>query len=124
MEISGKVYEVSPIMEITEKFKKRELILEYSENPQFQEFIKMEAVQDKCSLFDGLQKNDEITVSFNLRGRLYTDKNGKQSAFTTLQVWKLTKSATQAGSFANSDSFKNSTLSSPTNDEDEIDLPF
>jgi hypothetical protein len=40
MEIKGKVHEVSPTTQVTESLKKRELIVEYIENPQYPEYLK------------------------------------------------------------------------------------
>ena len=54
MDIKGKVHEISPVITVSEKFKKRELIIEYAENPSYPEFVKFEAVQDKVNLFDNI----------------------------------------------------------------------
>ena len=45
MEVKGKVHEISQVITVSEKFKKRELILEYAENPTYPEYVKFEAVQ-------------------------------------------------------------------------------
>jgi hypothetical protein len=50
MEIKGKVYEVSATQQVTDSLKKRELIIEYIENPQYPEYLKFEAIQDRTSL--------------------------------------------------------------------------
>ena len=89
MDIKGKVHEISPIMNVTETFKKRELIVEYAENPSYPEYIKFEALQDKVNLFDNLKTGDQVEVSFNLRGRPWTDRNGKTAYFNTLVVWRI-----------------------------------
>lgn len=89
MEIKCKVHEVGPVTQVTDSFKKRDLIVEYAENPQYPEYIKFEAHQDKVSKFDELRAGDEITLHFNLRGRPWTDRNGKTAYFNTLVVWKL-----------------------------------
>lgn len=89
MELKGKVHEVSEIMEISSSFKKRELILEYVENPQYPEYLKFEAVQDKCNLLDGISVGSQVEVSFNFRGRPWTDKSGKTAYFNSLQLWKI-----------------------------------
>lgn len=91
MQIKGKVHEVGTEQQVSETFKKRDLIVEYAENPQYPEFIKFEATQDKTALFDGLKAGDEVEVNFNLRGRPWTDKAGKTSYFNSLVVWKLAK---------------------------------
>lgn len=89
MDIQGKVHEITPTQELSEKFRKRELVLEYAENPQYPEYIKFEAHNDKCEKLDELRVGDTITVHFNLRGRPWTDKNGKTSYFNTLALWKF-----------------------------------
>lgn len=89
MDIKGKVHEILPATNVTETFKKRELIIEYAENPQYPEFIKFEALQDKVVLFDPLKVGDQVEVFFNLRGRPWTDKTGKTAYFNTLVVWRV-----------------------------------
>ncbi|WP_285011292.1 DUF3127 domain-containing protein [Pedobacter faecalis] len=98
MNIVGKVHEVGPVQHVSETFKKRDLIVEYAENPTYPEYIKVEAMQDKTALFDNLQPGDQIDVSFNLRGRPWTDKTGKTSYFNTLVVWRISKSGESAQS--------------------------
>ncbi|WP_207429259.1 DUF3127 domain-containing protein [Pedobacter sp. SYSU D00535] len=89
MDIKGKVHEVSPVMNVTDTFKKREVVIEYAENPQYPEYIKFEALQDKVNLFDNLKVGDQVEVFFNLRGRPWTDRNGKTAYFNTLVVWRI-----------------------------------
>lgn len=91
MELKGKVHEIGAIQEISDKFKKRDIIIEYAENPTYPEYIRFEALQDKASLFDSVSVGDEVEVNFNLRGRPWTDKNGKTSYFNTLVVWRIHK---------------------------------
>ncbi len=128
MEITGKVHEVSEIMEIKEGFKKRELIVEYvSEGSQYSDFLKFEAIQDKVSLFDKLKVGDEIEVAFNLRGRPWTDKAGKVSYFNSMLAWRIrplgnTKPAAQA----DNEQWTNTTAVPGRSENDEMsdDLPF
>lgn len=89
MQLTGKVHEVTPTIQATEKLKKRELILEYAENPQYPEFIKFEAIQDRCNLLDNVRPGDDIEVYFNLAGRPWTDKTGKKTYFNSLKIWKI-----------------------------------
>lgn len=89
MDIKGKVHEVSPTTQVTESLKKRELIVEYIENPQYPEYIKFEAIQDRCNLLDAVKVGDDVEVFFNLRGRPWTDKTGKKSYFNSLQLWRI-----------------------------------
>lgn len=89
MKIKGKVYEVSPTQQVSESLKKRELIVEYVENEKYPEYIKFEAVQDRCNLLDNIRVGDNVEVHFNLRGRPWTDKAGKKSYFNSLQLWRI-----------------------------------
>lgn len=122
MDIKGKVHEVSEIINVTETFKKRELIVEYAENPQYPEFIKFEAMQDKVNLFDNLKKGDDVEVVFNLRGRPWTDRNGKTAYFNSLIAWRVNVLTNMANAYA---------APAPTappadfsNGNDSDDLPF
>ena len=89
MDIKGKVHEVSPTAQVTETLKKRELILEYIENPQYPEYLKFEAIQDRCALLDNVKVGEDVEVFFNLKGRPWTDKTGKKTYFNSLQLWKV-----------------------------------
>jgi hypothetical protein len=101
MEIKGKVYEVGPTQQVTEALKKRELIVEYIENPQYPEYLKFEAIQDRCALIDNLKPGQDVEVFFNLRGRPWTDKAGKKTYFNSLQLWKVNVlSAAEAPQYA------------------------
>lgn len=91
MDIKGKVHEISQVITVSDKFKKRELILEYAENPTYPEYVKFEAFQDKVNLFDSFRVGDHVELFFNLRGRPWTDKTGKTSYFNTLSVWRASK---------------------------------
>lgn len=90
MEVKGKVHAVGPTQIVSETFQKREMVLEYAENPTYPEYVKFEALQDKCDLFDKINVGDEVEVSFNLRGRPWTDKGGQTNYFNSLVVWRIT----------------------------------
>jgi single-strand DNA-binding protein len=69
-------------------FKKREMVVTVEDGKYPQE-INLEFVQDKTSLLDGLQVGQEVTVTFDIRGREY---NGRY--FNNLQGWKVEAGAT------------------------------
>lgn len=98
MEIRGKVHEIGAVQQVTETFKKRDLIVAYAENPQFVEYIRFEATQDRVSIFDNLAVGDEVEVSFNLRGRPWTNPQGVTTYFNSLVAWRVTKLANTAAS--------------------------
>ncbi len=123
MEIKGKVHEVSATTQVTDSFKKRELIVEYVENPQYPEYIKFEAGQERCALLDNVKAGDDVEVFFNLRGRPWTDKTGKKTYFNSLNLWKVNVlSATAASNAASPEYAKPADISAGADQDD--DLPF
>lgn len=113
MQITGTVHEIGNTQVVSDKFKKRDLIIEYAENPTYPEYVKMEFHQDKCEKADELRKGDNITVDFNLKGKPYTNKEGVTSYFNSLVVWKFSINQTSAGS-----------TPEYTTPDDDQDLPF
>lgn len=90
MEIKCKVLRVGQTEVIGDKgFKKRELVCEYAENPQYPQTIAFEANKDNCEKLDSLKSGDEINLSFNLNGREWTNKEGVIKVFNTLTIWKF-----------------------------------
>lgn len=122
MEIKGKVHEIGAVQQVSDTFKKRDLILEYAENPSYPEYIRFEALQDKTALFDTIKAGDEVEVSFNLRGRPWTDKAGKTSYFNSLVVWRLNALANSGGAEVTPAFAPPVDLSSAPGEDD--DLPF
>jgi hypothetical protein len=96
MEIRATVIAIGETQQVTEKFKKRDLIVEYAENPTYPEQVKFEANQAGCDKLDELRAGDDITVHFNLRGRAWKDKSGVNQYFNTLNVWKFDLHQTSA----------------------------
>ena len=89
MDIKGKIVELYDTQQITDSFQKREFVIEYAENPQLPEFLKFEAIQDRCALLDAFKTGDEVVIHFNLKGRKWTDKQGEVKYFNSLQAWKV-----------------------------------
>ena len=87
-DITGKMHEIYPEQQITEKFKKREFVLEVQDG-MYQQYVKFQMTQDRCSALDSFSKGDEVKVSFNLTGRAGTAKTGETVYFTNLVAWRL-----------------------------------
>ena len=120
MDIKGKVHEVSPTAQVTDSLKKRELIVEYIENPQYPEYLKFEAIQDRCAQLDSEKVGDDVEFFFNLKGRPWTDKMGKKSYFNSMQLWKINVLSGAAGAAAPAYAAPADISSAPEDD----DLPF
>lgn len=116
-EAQGRIHSIGEITEYGKKgFTKREFVIELSgeeENPAYPNHIAMELVKDKCSLIDAYRVGDEIKVSFNLSGRLWSAPGKPERCFTSLQAWRL-ESLQGGGQDA---------VSMPAADQDD-DVPF
>lgn len=126
MEIRGKVHEIGATQQVTDTFKKRDLIVAYAENPQFVEYIKFEANQDRVNIFDGLVVGDEVEVSFNLRGRPWTNREGVTTYFNSIIAWRVTKLANTVASAPASASTDYADMPAPVDisSAGDDDLPF
>jgi len=124
MDIKGKVHEVSDVINVTDTFRKRELVVEFAENPQYPEYVKFEAIQDRVSLMDPLKVGDDVEVFFNLKGRAWTDKAGKKQYFNTLQIWKVNVLGGDAGSAAASTPQYAAPVDVSATPGEDDDLPF
>lgn len=92
-ELSGKLIEKFDTQQVSEKFKKREFVIEKEENNGgmvFTEIIKFQLVQDKCGLLDPFALHDELKISFNIKGSRW-EKEGRVSYFTNLDAWRIEK---------------------------------
>ncbi len=92
-EAKGKLIFKGEEQQITERFRKRELVIEI-EDGMYPQQIKFQLTQDRCSLLDEYELNDEINIHFNLRGRAY-QKNGETIYFTNLEAWRIESFAAQ-----------------------------
>lgn len=89
METTGKIIRIENVEQITEKFKKRKLIVEYANNPSYPQTLEFTLIQDNVNLADKLNPGDEVKLLFDLKGREAIDKNSRRMVFNTLEVWRI-----------------------------------
>jgi hypothetical protein len=123
-EITGKVIEIYPTVQVSDKFRKREFVIEKKETggtAVFVDYLKFQLVQDKCDLINESFLNEEIKIWFNLKGNKW-ERDGKINYFTNLDAWKIEK----ASSSGREQSFTaNKPLEDIPPENDELsDLPF
>ena len=91
LEVIGKLIEKGPTMQVSERFKKREFVLDITEEINgnaYPNFAKLQAVQNRCELLDGFSEGDTVKVSFNIRGNKW-EKDGKVNYITSLDAWRI-----------------------------------
>jgi len=87
--LKGEVKVISETRQVSEKFKLREFVITDASG-QYPQVIQFQASQDKGDLLDNFNPGDQVEVSFNLRGREWTNPQGEVKVFNTLDAWKIT----------------------------------
>lgn len=111
-ELSGKIKLLQEPRTFDSGFTKREMVV-IVEDGKYPQEINLEFVQDKVALLDSLQPGQEVTVTFDIRGREY---NGRY--FNNLQGWKVVTHDQATG-----DSSEEPYFPTPA-DFEEDDIPF
>lgn len=87
-EVTGKLHDDLGSQQVTERFRRREFILEIADG-NYPQFVKFQLTQDKCELLDNFRVGNELKVSFNLSGRQGQDRNGNVVYYTNLSAWRI-----------------------------------
>ncbi len=82
-ELTGKIKLIQDEQTFASGFTKREMVVTVDDG-RYPQDINLEFVKDKISLLDDLEPGQEVTVSFDIRGREY---NGRY--YNNLQGWKV-----------------------------------
>ena len=86
-QLSGRIKVIMDQVTFPSGFTKREFVV--TTEDKFPQDIKLELIKDKCDLINGIAANEEVTVSFNIRGN---ENNGRY--YVNLQAWKIDKGIT------------------------------
>jgi hypothetical protein len=90
MEVTGKIKFIGTVQQVTDSFKKRELVVTTDE--QYPQHLLIEFAQDKCIFLDGYKVGESVTVGINLRGREWINPQSEVKYFNQIQGWKINKS--------------------------------
>ncbi len=133
MQIIGTIYRIYDTQQINPTFRKREFVLEFSENPSYPQFIKFEAIQEKCDDLNNFKLGDRVEVSFNLKGRKWINQQNQEIFFNTLDAWRIVKldnnqttntSTHNVQNISHHESASNSENQTYNINEENDDLPF
>ncbi len=95
MQITGKLHAVFETQQVTERFQKREFVVELADNPRYPQYVLFQLTGDRCEKLDGFDAGDEVCVEFSLRGREWTSPSGEVKYFNSLDVWSLDRAGGQ-----------------------------
>lgn len=117
--------EIKRIGEIQEfganNFKVVKFVVVDDSNADYPQTLELQATQDKAENLVKYNKvGDRVDVSFNLRGREWTNQETKKtSVFNTIEAWKIFKAEPTNGEPTD---FQAKTVAAPVEEAD--DLPF
>ena len=94
---SGRLHAIFDTKQVTERFQKREFVVETADNPSYPQFVQFRLTGDRCEMLDGFQVGEDVKVEFSLRGREWTSPQGEVRYFNSLDVWTMESSGGGAG---------------------------
>ena len=97
MKISGQIIHIGQLEIMSEKFKKREFVIQTE--GKFPQEIQVQVTQDRCDLLNNLKFGDIIDASINIRGRSWTSKEGVKKWFNSIEAWSISYGNTSGTSF-------------------------
>src|SRR6476469_10518940 len=89
MEAIGKLHTIYETKQVSERFTKREFVVELADNPKYPQFVQFQLTGDRCTQLDDMRVGDEVRIEFSLRGREWRSPNGDVKYFNSLDVWKI-----------------------------------
>lgn len=93
LEVTGKLLVKYDTQQVSDKFKKREFVVELAEEINgniYTNYAKMQLVQNKCDIIDRFKEGEIVKVSFNIKGNSYVDrKDGMTKYITNLDAWRV-----------------------------------
>ena len=90
---TGQILKIGQVEQVSDKFRKRELIIKTEAESQYPQTVAFQLTQDRVDKIDGYQAGDTVTVHFNLRGREWTNPQGEVKYFNTLDVWRVERAS-------------------------------
>lgn len=136
MQIQGKIHAAFDAAQVTDRFRKREFVLELDAASRYPQYVMFQLTGDRCDSLDGFEPGHEVAVEFSLRGREWTSPKGEVRFFNSLEVWTIDRvgdeqasSSGDGSSSAGSGASAGAAASAGPSDDpppptDDDDIPF
>ncbi len=89
MQVQGRIHTAFPAEQGTERFKKREFVLELEAASRYPQLVIFQLTGDRCDSLDDFKVDDVVSVEFSLRGREWKSPKGDTRFFNSLEVWSI-----------------------------------
>ncbi len=87
----GTLYKVGDAEQVTERFRKRNFVIELGGGGRYPQHVEFQLAGDRCELLDGYNVGEDVHIVFRLRGREWTSRSGDVRYFNSLDVLELRK---------------------------------
>lgn len=87
MELTGTIKKLFDTQQVSPTFRKREVVIETDEN--YPQVVLCEFTQDRADIPSRYREGDKVTVSINIRGREWTNRDGETKYFVSIQGWRM-----------------------------------
>ena len=101
--VTGEMYAIMDAVEVSDRFTKREFVLNITDNAKYPQLVLFQASGNGVNWLDDYAAGDSVTVSYNLRGREWTNPEGEVKYFNTLAAWKIEPAEGDAGDAGDDD---------------------
>ena len=127
MEASGKLRVIFETKQVSERFTKREFVLELVDG-KYPQTVLFQLTGDRCASLDQFAVGDEVRLEFNLRGREWRNPQGEVKYFNSLDVWRIERASEGRRPRRDSGAPRDFDAAPPRTDEprpgDVDDIPF
>jgi hypothetical protein len=89
MQIQGRLHALFDAEQVTQRFRKREFVLELDGGSRYPQYVMFQLTGDRCEALDGFEKGEDVRVEFSLRGREWTSPKGDVRYFNSLETWSI-----------------------------------
>ena len=89
IEVTGTLHTIFETAQVSQRFTKREFVLELTDNPKYPQTVLFQLTGDRVSQLDDLRVGDSCVVEFSLRGREWRSPRGEVKYFNSLDVWRI-----------------------------------
>lgn len=121
--VTGTIHKLLPIESFPSGYEKQSLIVRTS--GQYPQFVNIEFGKDKIDLLHDCKEGDEVSVNYNLNGRIWTSPQGEDKYFNSVLGWKIEKLDDHEPTVATGSKASTATAKETFFDEeDSDDLPF
>lgn len=89
LEITGKLHAIFATAQVSERFMKREFVVELTDNPKYPQLVMFQLTGGRVTQLDDLKVGDSVQIEFSLRGREWKSPRGEVKFFNSLDVWRI-----------------------------------